>query len=153
MAQEVVQHRLRGRLRKVIIVMVLLVLGSAALYVGYMQYSLYLAKRFVPIPSDASNLRAFYIGIGQSHTVYIRFDLVVDSEDAFLSELCEDRYSAIDDQTNPFQDMPSGWWMPRWWTPPQNPDVYLGGECYSPTYKILIDKKTGVATTYIMAYH
>jgi hypothetical protein len=83
MAHEVVQHQLRERLRKAIIVIVLLILGSAALYVGYMQYSLYLAKKFVPIPSDASNLRAFYVGIGQNHTVYIRFDLAEESEDMF----------------------------------------------------------------------
>src|SRR5687767_7088188 len=126
MLHEFMRHRLRGPLKKIAIIVLLVVFVSAGGHFLYAQYSLNLASKFVSIPPDATNFSAFYIGIVQGRTLYIRFDLTTASEDKLLSELCRGTYTDIDSRTNPFQHAKWQWWMPNWWLPPQNPESYLG---------------------------
>jgi hypothetical protein len=151
MSHEFVRHRLRGPVKTIVIIVLLVVFVSVGVYFVYAQYSMNLATKFVPIPTDAANLSAFYIGIGQGRTLYVRFDFIPGSEDKLLSELCGERNTDIVSQTNPFQHEKPEWWMPNWWLRPQNPETYLGGECYDRTiYKVLIDKTNeAVYTAYI----
>lgn len=88
-------------------------------------YSFWLAERVVGIPDDATNINAFYIGIGQGRTLYVRFDFPAGNEARVMSQVCENRY--IDE--NPFQNESSSWLDPTWWQPPQNPEPYMGGRC------------------------
>ncbi|MBC7813244.1 MAG: hypothetical protein H7175_18950 [Burkholderiales bacterium] len=142
----------RSLLTKSAIVVLLLVFVLVAGYLMHAQYSINLAKEFIPIPTDASNLSAFYLGIGQSRTIYVAFDFTSGSEDNLLAGLCGDRFTDIDSQTNPFQHTKPEWWMPNWWLPPQSPEIYLGGECYDRTmYQVLIDQTDeATSTAYIM---
>jgi hypothetical protein len=129
-------------------IILLMLLFVFVFYLAYSQYSLNLARELIAIPVEASNLNAIYIGFGQGRTIYARFDLAAGSEDKFMAELCAEGYKDIDIQNNPFQDVIRQWWMPNWWSPPEDPETYLGGECNN--YRILVDKtKETVYTSYI----
>src|SRR5215204_962427 len=148
MLYESIQRPRHNFRRTLAIVALLALFALLGVYLVHAYNSMSLAKVFVPIPTDASNMSAFYVGIVQSRTIYVRFDLVVGSDEEFLSKLCGERYTNIDSQTNPFQDEKLAWWLPNWWLPPQNPETFLGGECYDRTiYKVLIDKTNEIICT------
>jgi hypothetical protein len=116
------------RLLSVKTLFILLLFGCSAIVVFFGVnglYSLWLAERVVGLPDDATNINAFYIGIGQGRTLYVRFDFPAGNEARIMSDVCEGRY--IDE--NPFQNESSSWSDPNWWQPPQNPEQYIGGTC------------------------
>jgi hypothetical protein len=148
MLRRIVQHQIRRPLRTIASIIIVVTVGLLAFYFATIWQGLNLAREYVAIPSDAANLNAFYVGIGQSHTIYVRFDLTTGSEDEFLSELCGERFTNIDADTNPFRDVQSGWWMPSWWNPPNDSLTYVGGECYGRAiYRIFIDKTNEATST------
>lgn len=151
MLRRIVQRQIRRPFRTLAIIIMVVTFGLVAFYLATIWQGMNLAREFIAIPSDAANLNAFYVGIGQSRTIYVRFDLATGSEDEFLSELCRERYTDVDTSTNPFRDVQLEWWMPNWWNPPNESQTTIGGECYDRTiYRILVDKTNeDTSTAYI----
>jgi hypothetical protein len=81
----------------------------------------------------------------------MRFNLVKGSESQFLLELCGEQFLGVATRINPFRNLKLEWWLRYWWSPPQEMETYVGGECSQGTmYQILIDTtNTETSTTYV----